>query len=301
MWTFQDNQGSAEQTGHRSWFYFSISGQRKVRLFSDATWLSYRFRAQDCRYNSVCAWCGPCNKRRHSVNQVCLQGDFVVMTIQNMNKQASLYSNDYRVHHRAHPSMPDFQTLPTRVQYKKGDPASSLRFSHKFENDQETFFAFCIPWSCEDNHRLLCHLDQAFAAIPPPPALSNESSTEAVSIPTAAPTHEAVPGERVHLLDPRKARARANRRIYYHRQTLAHSLQGRPLDVITISDFHGWHDGDSEPRLPGRFTLSWCSDAVVPTLVKRIAMPLCGDAADAAWGLSCKQQVREYATEHNVT
>ena len=30
LWTFQDNQGSDEQTGHRSWFYFAVSGHAKV-------------------------------------------------------------------------------------------------------------------------------------------------------------------------------------------------------------------------------------------------------------------------------
>ena len=28
--TFQDNDGTAQQTGHRSWFYFGVSGQDKV-------------------------------------------------------------------------------------------------------------------------------------------------------------------------------------------------------------------------------------------------------------------------------
>ena len=181
-----------------------------------------------------------------------MQGDFLVMTIQNMNKQAALYSNDYRVHYRSHPSMPAFQALPNRVQYKKGDLASTLRFSHKFEHAHETFFAFCIPWSCEDNRRLLRHLDNTFAAIPPPAGPSRESSASDIGAsPIAAAPASTNPGERVHALDQRKARAKASRRIYYHRQTLAHSLQGRPLDIITISDFHGWHDGDSEPGLPG--------------------------------------------------
>jgi hypothetical protein len=197
-----------------------------------------------------------------------VQGDFVVMTIANMNKQATLYSHDYRVHFRAHPSMLEFEPVRTRVSYNKGEP-SSLRFSHKFDNSDETFFAFCIPWSCEDNQRFLDHLDATFAGAPAPLV----PPAHAPLVPVAKQLTQRYspspfPGELVHnapratacsnTTRPSKgsgvhkdASLNTDEEIYYHRQTLAMTLQGRTIDVITISDFHGWHSGHDEPQLPG--------------------------------------------------
>lgn len=41
--------------------------------------------------------------------------------------------------------------------------------------------------------------------------------------------------------------------IYYVRETICHSLEGRTIDLITLSSFHGI-TGEREPRLKNLFT-----------------------------------------------
>ena len=217
LWTFHDNQGSPEQTGHRSWFYFSVQGHMK--------------------------------------------SDFIVMTIMNMNKQAALYTDDYRVWWRAHPSCTSFRRTAARVQYKKGEQ-STLRFSHKFESAELTLFAFCVPWSCADNSLWLRRIEQHLS---PSAALQgileqtrtrqSASGANHTAQPSSAECNPSAsaPNERIHV--PTSARSgtaeHQDRQIYFHRQTLARTLQGRKIDIVTITDSCGWNDGEDEAALPG--------------------------------------------------
>lgn len=199
-----------------------------------------------------------------------VQGDFVIMNICNMNNQSKLYSGDYRVHYRTHPGMHTFLPLRSRVKYTKAE-SSILRFSHKFESTAETFFAFCIPWSCEENDRFLKRLVQRYIHSPSAwqhqnphraasPATSNSSvgpsSDASGSSPNTSPnanqqTHVAT--DPVSLASTAAADSQCTAGIYFHCQTLARSLQGRPLHVLTITDLHGWHTSAEEPDLPGAF------------------------------------------------
>jgi hypothetical protein len=288
-----------------------------------------------------------------NLNKFPLQGDFVVMNITNINKQAKLYSNDYRVHFRT-PRMSEFVPLRNRVQYNRADPPK-LRFSHKFECTGETLFAFCIPWSNHDNSRFLDMLDSKFRFFPDimriptlssvpvgvlsastngsnssdAPACSGGSLTlcpgrstadcesipcepldrevpsrasdvstattriDASATPSACAESEGLPpsdaGESARgaaaglpqsdtgdlassavaaadaassMLKRQLAASGAaapeplsapgeESGIYYHRRVLAHSLQNRALEIITITDFTGWHEGFNEPDLKG--------------------------------------------------
>lgn len=215
----------------------------------------------------------------------CVQGDFVIMNICNMNNQSKLYSGDYRVHYRTHPGMQAFLPLRSRVKYTKAE-SSILRFSHKFDSTAETFFAFCIPWSCEENDRFLKCLVQRYIHSPSAwqhqtshraasPARSNisvgSSSDASRSSPDTSPaanqqSHKAT--DPVALASAAAADSQCKAGIYFHSQTLARSLQGRPLHVLTITDLHGVHTSAGEPDLPGVFlkiqSLLPCSSAAQP-------------------------------------
>lgn len=184
------------------------------------------------------------------------------MNICNMNNQSKLYSGDYRVHYRTHPGMHTFLPLRSRVKYTKAE-SSVLRFSHKFESASETFFAFCIPWSCEDNNRLIKNLLQRFAH--PLPTRPKHSRSEPASPDgsigsidsesgTCAPSQQQchVTTDPTALAATAAADSQCTAGIYFHCQTLARSLQGRPLHVLTITDMHGWQDSSDEPFLPGQ-------------------------------------------------
>eukprot|EP00892_Ulva_mutabilis_P012375 jgi/Ulvmu1/950/UM102_0033.1 len=220
--TFQDNHGTPQQTGHRSWFYFGVSGHDK--------------------------------------------GDFVIMNICNMNNQSKLYSGDYRVHYRVHTAMQQFVPLRSRIKYTKAE-SSVLRFSHKFESTAETFFAFCIPWSCEDNNRFLKRLIERF---PQPPRITSTAHAANAASPAGSTggsasssdttSHDGATPEKPcpsPTTDPAAlaAAAAADSQcvsgIYFHCQTLTHTLHGRPLHVLTITDHCGWPESTDEPPLPG--------------------------------------------------
>lgn len=229
MSTFADNDGTPQQTGHRSWFYFGVTGHSEVRC--RATSLRCLQPAAALPWHLQILW-------RAQMRWACLQGEIIVITVTNMNKQATLYAGGYRVHHRS-PAMPEFRQIRTRVRYTKGEQ-SSLRFSHRFDAAGETFFAFCIPWSCEDNARLLASLDARWCACAAPPARPGTGADE-----LAAGVHEGRKGDA------------SDDEIYYARQRLAVTLRGRPVDLLTITDMHGANDGTDSalhlvPRLPHR-------------------------------------------------
>ena len=233
MTTFADNDGTPQQTGHRSWFYFGVSGHSKVR----------RRLLHSSRYQSPTVHAAAYNVGPH----ICayLQGDLAMITVANMNRQATLYASGYRVHHRS-PAMPEFRQICTRVRYIKGEQ-STLRFSHRFDSAGETFFAFCAPWSCADNERFLASLDARWGASAAPQAASTEG------------LDARVPGERVH--GPPRVRASATGKeddIYYRRQRLAVTLRGRHVELLTITDMHGARDGTEGARSSHAHRLQSC-------------------------------------------
>ncbi|KAK9809962.1 hypothetical protein WJX72_002678 [[Myrmecia] bisecta] len=129
------------------------------------------------------------------------KGEPVTITMMNMNKQAKLYAQDFRPVYRAHPSMQIWQRLRTRVVAKLVGEDLTVQLSHCFESCEETFFAFATPWSCSDNQALLDRLEGRLAS-------------------TSGHIGQAQP-------------------IYKKRQLLQRSLDGRPIDLLTITDNQG--------------------------------------------------------------
>ena len=202
------------------------------------------------------------------------------MNICNMNNQSRLYSGDYRVHYRTHPAMQNFAPLRSRVKYTKAE-SSILRFSHKFESTAETFFAFCIPWSCDDNARFLKRLIERFpqsaplgsnasrtAGTPGPSSSSSgDSSGNSPSPDAGAPAqrHQTMGTDAASLAAAAATDSQCTSGIYFHCQTLAHTLQNRPINILTITDSHGLHDTLDEPLLPGTsFLAATLSDYPFP-------------------------------------
>jgi len=90
-----------------------------------------------------------------------------------------------------------------------------LTIVHTFEaDDEETFFAFCLPYSYTQLQSQLLAYERRFA-------------------PSAA--------------------ASAAAGVYFHRELLTHSLEGRRVDLITISSHRGRLGTVTEPDVPGLF------------------------------------------------
>ncbi|GLC59373.1 hypothetical protein PLESTB_001479400 [Pleodorina starrii] len=225
-------------------------------------------------------------------------GDLVILTVLNLNKQSRLYSQDYRpVFWCA--SQAEWQPLKLRVTYRREGDDFQLRFCHRFESDEETLFAFAIPFSYQQTQDMLHHLDEQ---LPFPQygvtsagadardgggALdSSSSSLEVISLPSPATSSHlprttfplggttpgccsggadrASAGRPPHQL-PRCASeassggssgggsgVHGSSRLYYRRQLLTRSLEGRRVEVITITDCCG-ATAETEAPLPGVF------------------------------------------------
>ncbi|EFJ45477.1 hypothetical protein VOLCADRAFT_105933 [Volvox carteri f. nagariensis] len=270
--TRRDCGGTENEKTTRTWFYFSIAGHNT--------------------------------------------GDLIILIILNLNKQSRLYSQDYRpVFWCA--SQPEWQPLKLRVTYRREGDDFQLRFCHRFESEEETLFAFAIPFSYQETQagwRLLfaegpCFLMQLpDGTIPRPYIVSwvptqemldhldkqlpfpqnGTISCNAADARDAAETsfrpndagtlNSASPSQIVHSASPISthagagaaagARARCTSeacssssgggdsspgaRLYYRRQLLTRSLEGRRVEVLTITDCSG-ASGEVEPPLPGVF------------------------------------------------
>lgn len=133
------------------------------------------------------------------------------MTIMNMNKQGNLYKQDYRPWYWTQ-GMTEWQMVNNKCFHKKEGDDFQLRFSVKFEFSSEHFFAFAIPYSYDDTQRLLEHLDSIFL-----PSLEADLS-------------------RLQATDGSSDKGDQEGMIYYRRQLLTHSLEGRRIDLLTITD-----------------------------------------------------------------
>ncbi|GIL51917.1 hypothetical protein Vafri_7827 [Volvox africanus] len=220
--TRRDCGGTENEKSTRTWFYFSILGHNT--------------------------------------------GDVVIFTILNLNKQSRLYSQDYRpVFWCA--SQPEWQPLKLRVTYRREGDDFQLRFCHRFESEEETLFAFAIPFSYRQTQEMLSHLDEQ---LPFPQYGVISCGTDAregvlecssTSLDAGAHSSASSAGCRAQLLPRCVADACSNSgcggispcsRIYYRRQLLKRSLEGRRVELITITDCHG-ASGETESPLSGVF------------------------------------------------
>jgi hypothetical protein len=146
-----------------------------------------------------------------------------------------------------------------------------IRFRHKFESAEETFFAYTYPNSYEEVQSMLWRvgslfsgdLEQRMAAL---------GVSEGVGLPSAEPSFSGPPesapsasasasasGRSAAEQQRREERAarreeeravfgRAKNAIYYRRQLLGLSLEGRRVDLLTITDRGNVGDGGEEEQ-----------------------------------------------------
>ena len=81
--------------------------------------------------------------------------EVVSFNVVNMNKQAKLYSFDMRPVYFTPGSTEQWLPTSDPVRHQAVNSGFKISFSHRFESARETFFAFCIPFSCTDNERLM--------------------------------------------------------------------------------------------------------------------------------------------------
>ena len=149
----------------------------------------------------------------------CGEGESLTFTVMNLNKQAKLFSNDFRPVFRAHPSMRGYDRLRMPVQSHTTDEGQfKFTFKHHFISSEPVFFAFTFPFGYHDNENMLRAIDARFADHETPSADAGPKLEE---------------------------------RVYYRREVLARSLEGRPVHVLTITSPDGMREGTPEERPSG--------------------------------------------------
>ena len=81
-------------------------------------------------------------------------GQVLNFNVVNMNKQSKLFSFDMRPVFFTPGVSEQWEQISESVEYQMVNSGFKISFHHKFRTDKETFFAFCIPFSCTDNERL---------------------------------------------------------------------------------------------------------------------------------------------------
>lgn len=144
----------------------------------------------------------------------CAEGETLTFAFMNLNKQGKLFGNDFRPVFRAHPSMKAYDRLRMPVQYHTTDEGQfKFSFKHHFTSAEPVYFAFTFPFGFHDTERMLRAIDARFA-------------------------------------DPQHG-PKLMRHVYYRREVLARSLEGRPVHVLTITSPQGMQEGTREERPVG--------------------------------------------------
>ena len=218
LWTRADCEGSWCATRWRSWFSFSVRGATS--------------------------------------------GQVLRFEVHNMNTRVRLLEHGFCPVWRSLPSQPEWRRVeqPARAEMENGSPDTFVvRFSHEVVTPagETLFFAFCFPHGYVDCMARLGWVDALLAA-PSGEAdaallLAEECDAEALEqaayaaalgdVDDAQPAHVALTAE---LLARAAAKATASllpaqrgAGIYYRRELLTRSQQGRRIDLLTITARRG--------------------------------------------------------------
>ncbi|XP_064196723.1 cytosolic carboxypeptidase-like protein 5 isoform X2 [Anguilla rostrata] len=145
-------------------------------------------------------------------------GKVIKINVMNMNKQSKLYSQGMAPFVKTLPMKTRWERLRDRPTFEMVENQFILSFHHRLleARGTTTYFAFCYPFSYAESQDMLQQLDQKFVNTM---HLSPNSPLDSV---------------------------------YYHREALCLSLDGRRVDLVTVTSCHGMLE-EREPRLDRLF------------------------------------------------
>ncbi|XP_023718952.1 cytosolic carboxypeptidase-like protein 5 isoform X1 [Cryptotermes secundus] len=146
----------------------------------------------------------------------------VKLNIVNLNRQSKMYSQGMAPVFRMVPGRSNWDRVKEKPTYAVEDDVFILSFKYRtLENIRATtYFAFTYPFTYVDLQNMLNSIDTRFRNPPGEFRIPN-------------------------CLDD----------IYYHRECVCYSLEGRHVDLITISSFHNM-SSERETRLKNLFPMS---------------------------------------------
>ncbi|XP_026688031.1 cytosolic carboxypeptidase-like protein 5 [Diaphorina citri] len=137
----------------------------------------------------------------------------VKLNIVNLNRQVKMFSQGMAPVYRSHSTRNQWERIREKPTYSYDGSVFTLSFKHRITDTKSfTYFAFTYPYSYSELQTHLFNLDAKF----PPNEQPNPDD------------------------------------IYYVRECVCYTLEGRRVDLLTISSHHGITNV-SEPRLPHLF------------------------------------------------
>jgi cytosolic carboxypeptidase protein 5 len=258
--------GGAPACAANSSYTFPTDDGRKITLSSmfDSGNMA---KAEQFNDNSYGVWTAPdCENTEHVTGyrtwfhfavRGFKKGNTIKFTIMNMNKQTGLFQHDHRPSVSSSPSAPKWKRLPVPVSkhtIREGN-IFEVEFKHTFlYNDEEVRFAFCFPYSYTEVQERFEYLDRVFSNLPfdhmkgmvVPPKPSNDGDGKNNS------SNKAIKKRRGPLPETKMVSTNG---IYYHREVLTRSMDGRRLDLITITSSDNFDPNQPrEEKFDGYFT-----------------------------------------------
>ncbi|KAF7259448.1 hypothetical protein EG68_03184 [Paragonimus skrjabini miyazakii] len=162
-------------------------------------------------------------------------GKLIRIMIMNLNKQSKVYSQGYaplyRVCHST-VSQSRWQRIKDRPAWDYVDGQFVLTFVHRFIDPRgsTTYFAFCFPWTYTETQNQLAQLESLFIGQTAPLIAKMESVSSGFVSPTDMnPVANSEEPPNFELLQ----------QVYFHRELLCYSLEGRRIDLLTITSWSG--------------------------------------------------------------
>lgn len=173
-------------------------------------------------------------------------GDWITITIHNMNGQNRLYKHDHRpVYRNGTDGIWQRIKLPVRASGSKERDNFQITFRHRFDSAQgePTFFAFCYPWSYAEGQALLDEIEAKYGA-----SLPAAAGGDALAEGTDSGEELGSVREKLGALGAPDTLGTCAGDIYFRRELLATSIEGRRIDLLTITSASGL-GGAREPPL----------------------------------------------------
>ncbi|CAH1114197.1 unnamed protein product [Psylliodes chrysocephalus] len=135
----------------------------------------------------------------------------------DLNRQGKMYSQGMAPVYRIIPGKPKWERISDKPTYSIQDDIFTLSFKFRTSDNTDAimYFAFTYPFSYSELERMLMNIDAKYLNIHP---ISDDD-------------------------------------IYYVRETVTHSTDGKPIDLLTITSYHGASQ-DREVKLKNLFSKS---------------------------------------------
>lgn len=255
-----DCASTAHETHHRTWFFFGMSlvprsGERDCCMTPETALASPTSCGLGIAEGATLGTPRACSgdvedvppKSSAAVPQEAMT---INLTISNMTNQEKLFKEGYRPWLRKVPSDSAWRRLPDSPEASFsyqwcGEPAEggtgfTIRWRQQLEPGSTVYVAFCVPFGYTDCQRLLDTLEGNLLADPDDVSAQSDRSQNPLRCISDALQESWVP--------------RPGTNIYFHRQTWAISLDGRNIDLLTLTSDASAAETDSQSTVEAAST-----------------------------------------------